>query len=870
MLTYLARAACNGKRPGHLSSLRNYPRTALVTKLMGERDVARFIVAPSGYGKTSVALEYAEAVFGFHHVFWLSGKSPYFIRDLDKGFVSSELMRLDKDPFLVVIDDVPLLDASRAEILSQQVDELLGAGKEVLITCEPTYDAFSRMTDRVLLSARDLLVGAGELAQTGYASKPAADAQASVPARQDRVAGLVWADDGARAKFLCAAVDEELPSEMVLAMFVLMALSSGDIEDAREFVSLDSELLQLLSTSYPHLGIDMLEGTFCTARFDIEDLVAAFLERLEVLAERSTAVGGDALACQLADALTLRGAHARACDLVRLFVSRPRRSVWLERHTDAPIDACCLREASAVYTKLDVARAGGLVHVGEAVRCALLKSNVACCQAARRCMGDERVGTRLAGALLFAANSQGPAAASARAQVGKLADEARAALDEGLPKEDAAEADDGWCGDGVAGCAGSSWLDLAELQAAANVLLAVDKAPSKGVTSWLSGFAESRVGGQLGPVAYLCAAWLIRLCCTRGDFGKSGALGKLCECVITAAAAHLGDSGSLSLPQALAIAALDAARGQQGVSLPQFDEALVWEAATKSDLLNKQVLAYQRARNKDLEARLGTTGARISSRRPPILTVNLYGGLDVSVGENKIDPEKFSRRRDRVLLALLVLNKGKDMSTDKLRSMLFPDAEFESARKGLDSTWCRLKSAIELPDGTCPYLIRRYKSLSINASLLSSDAIELDEVCRMLLFNQPGQGGWSQLVKRVEDMFAGDILPGDADDPALERVLVDKRNSLVTALVAASLSLVRSGEAQQGLWFAQAALRRDDSREDVYAALMRAQIAALQRTAALRTYFDCRKMLAEGMGIDPSKEIVQLYNGIIETEEDLA
>ncbi len=886
MLTYFANAACNGKRPSHLSTLRNYPRTTLVTKLMAERDVARFIIAPAGYGKTSVALEYAETVFGFHHVFWLSGKSPCFIRDLDRGLLFGELSRLDRETFLVVFEDVPLLDAARAEKLAEQIDELLAAGNEVIVTCEPTYDAFSQMTDRVLLTARDLLVRDEELAEAGCTSASVAQASGSF-ARQDRVAALVWGGEGAQARFLRAAVDEELPSDMVLSMFVLLALSSGSIDDAARYAAIDSELLGLLDRSYPHLGIDMLEGTFRTASFGVEAIAGAFLERLPVLAERSPADGADALVCALADDLMGRGACARACELMCELASRPRRAIWLDWHADALVDACFLVEASSVYRNLAGARLAGAQHAVEALRAALLQSDVEACVAARRCADDARIEVRLAASLVLFACSHGPAAAAARAQVEMLADAARvltgAVASDSEIDSLAGEALDA---DGETR-ARSAYLRLADLIAAAGVMLAQGESPSRGAQEWLKGF-QCR-DGRLSPVAFLCAAWLVRAwsagvgrdasegrksstgasCATGKQGGYPAAAKKLAARIAAAAAAHLDATGKIGLPAALAIAALDDA-WQRGGGLPALDEALVREAAFVSGRLAKQRLSRAGERSAALEARLGASGARAVSRRPPILTVNLFGGMDVSVGETKVSPDAFKRQKVRVLLALLVLSRGRDISRDKLMDMLYPDSEFDAARKNLDSTLSSVRKAIKLPDGSCPYLIRRHKSLSIDASLLASDALELEEVCRMLLFNQPGQGGWSQLVKRVEDVFAGDLLPGDVGDPALDGARIEMRGRLVDALVAASLSLVKSGEPQQGLWFAQAALRRDDSREDVYAALMRAQIAALQRTAALRTYFNCRKMLAEGLGIDPAREIVQLYQSIIETEEELS
>ena len=95
------------------------------------------------------------------------------------------------------------------------------------------------------------------------------------------------------------------------------------------------------------------------------------------------------------------------------------------------------------------------------------------------------------------------------------------------------------------------------------------------------------------------------------------------------------------------------------------------------------------------------------------------------------------------------------------------------------------------------------------------------------------------------------------------------RSRLVDGLIAASLRLARSEEHTGSLWFAREALRRDSRREDVHIALMEAQIAADQRGPALETYFQCRRFLAEDLGIDPSPKLVGLYRSIIEYEEAL-
>ena len=80
MTGFLKQSSCKGHRPNHLASRRHYPRPDLIARLLRERHVARFLVAPEGFGKTGLAMEYADVVFSFDHVFWINGKSPCFLQ----------------------------------------------------------------------------------------------------------------------------------------------------------------------------------------------------------------------------------------------------------------------------------------------------------------------------------------------------------------------------------------------------------------------------------------------------------------------------------------------------------------------------------------------------------------------------------------------------------------------------------------------------------------------------------------------------------------------------------------------------------------------------------------------------------------------
>ena len=112
---FISKAACRGYRPARFASHKGRQRSHLIARLAKDRTIARFIVAPHGYGKTSLAIDYAETMFAWAHVFWITAQSPCFIRDLDAGIIANACLGIDSEAKLVVIDDLPQLDAQRVD-----------------------------------------------------------------------------------------------------------------------------------------------------------------------------------------------------------------------------------------------------------------------------------------------------------------------------------------------------------------------------------------------------------------------------------------------------------------------------------------------------------------------------------------------------------------------------------------------------------------------------------------------------------------------------------------------------------------------------------------------------------------------------------
>lgn len=864
MPEFLKKASCRGRCPLHLASRRRISRPDLIAKLLRERHVSRFVVAPDGFGKTGLALEYAETVFSFDHVFWIDGTSPCFLRDLDRGVIASTLLEEDSEPFLVVIDDVPLLDQERVERLSDEMDRLLDRDCEVLVACMPSHDAFARHRDRIKLSAADLLLTDEELDVLRAPGERTKDPSSSIP-RACRVAGLVWASDEERSSFLSIALREELPADLLLPLFAMAGLQKGSLEDIAAFGPFGSEQEAILAEHYPYLGIDRQSGCFETASFEASSVAEAFSRRMGSLADRSSFVDAGTLVARLGDALIACGEHVRACELVRLLASRAARADWLALRGRELLDAACLVEACEVYRSLsgEMAGKGAILNADEAVRRALLGDRVGACASARRAVRDKAApaAPRLTGALVLTRCASTEERRRAEKLIGALAKlpaaarVAKAALEGGtkrLPQEET------WMVAGLVherlrattcGEAAQVWLDWHERGACGALM-------TQAAAEVLRHAASSRAEPQSAELDRLGA--LVRKQVFRASQGTLG----LGDALAGIAYEGACERGVLSIPALDARVALAVRR----VEMKLLSQRTEYERREQERIAHERTFvathpdAFRRdSRSKSME--------KLPSMAP-VLTVNLFGGLDVLIGDERVDPSNFSRQKVKTLLALLVLHNGREFSRDKLVSLLWPDSELEPARRNFYGIWAKLRRALTTPSGDCPYLIRQQQGLRLDASLLASDVSQLEDVCRTLLFERPGYGGWANVFSQINDRFSDDLLPSENGNDAIAALRVDYRNRLVDALVAASSRLVSAGDVQEGLWFARAALQRDRTREDAYTTLMQAQLAAGQRTAALETYFSCRRFLADDLGIDPSMETVRLYRSIIETEAE--
>ena len=351
---YLENAACNGRRPKKIGPQRIYSRPRLVKRLVAERDVARFVVAPSGFGKTSLGLEYAASMFSFRGVHWLDCSSPCFLRDLDAGIIAKTLIARPAQLDLVVFDDVPFLADARSECFSHEIDALLEAGCEVLVTTTPAFGAIAdAQRDCVIVGARDLLVDDCELSSSHVASVEGLR-------ECDRVPAFLWGGQDGMREFLRGMRLGEMPSEMRAPIFVMEALQVGSFDDLSAVSGgVRADARRFISEHYPYVGVDLADETFEAHGFDVAQVMEGLGESIDSLGRVATPSARDALSAKVACMLAARGMGPRACEIMQIACARKRRISWILQQQWHLFDSGCVRPLQELFESLG-ARSTGL------------------------------------------------------------------------------------------------------------------------------------------------------------------------------------------------------------------------------------------------------------------------------------------------------------------------------------------------------------------------------------------------------------------------------------------------------------------------------------------------------------------------------
>lgn len=839
-------------------------RDGLISMMLQDRNVLRVITAPHGFGKTELAREYAQRLFCTGSVNWIDASSPDFLLSLDEN--DNAILRQGAAPAgLVVLDDVPWLHEQRANTLSHHIEAALYVGIEVVVTTTPTCDSLSALqSDCLSIHAIDLLASEQECAprhvteQDGgsraFGRKRWVDAGKMLFGHAPAV---IWGECmSAQQECLKGLFSEKLPLDLVRAMFAMLLFESGTMHDLEGAgVTLRSEDMSLLARDYPIFGIDTVSGAFKVAGFELADLKQAILANK---LESAVLEGGHALSERVLGALFRRGDLRRGSIIIDTFCNDERCASWLIEHGWDFLDA---GETHLVSTLLDrcpeatYAKSGVLQAIHAWVA---------------GLSGDAREACHIAQRVIaMQSTAEKPDAASVAARIVLAQFDENAIIDNeryALSSDDALSSPLAFVATVLDSCTN------AEI-ARAFYLAGSEDDPRYGKTRRAPGKQRARqLDALFTGSAELCGnTRAFRLGLHVLAHVDNPALRHLVQDLGCDAVLRMRRYGVTTFSEALLVRDMwqTGYFGLVGPVVDRRDAKVLDGAAHMLEML--AACCGRESASVPWEVRGLSSQDVAKSPSPNVITagsdemyVRLFGGFEVTIGDTFLSEGKW-RKKARALFALLVLNHGRDVPREDLFKQLWPGLSRTNALDNFYTVWGNCVSIV----GEAPYLERNGEYCRIDPRFVHSDVAEFEQLTRHLLVSDHDANYLLDTYAKIEVLYRGELVPSERAVRAVNAQRDRYRALYVDAMVAATECALRVHDTRIALWFARKAMEEDQSREDVYRVLMKAQIASGQRCPAIKTFLSCRDYLQSTLGLDPSIETRELYNALVTTDPEL-
>ncbi|NTU88435.1 MAG: hypothetical protein HGA54_00790 [Actinobacteria bacterium] len=874
---------------------KHYPRNKLVSCMLRDRSVVRMVCAPRGFGKTTLALEYARSVFKDNDVMWVSGKKPSFICDLDTDTFQMCSGKLRGSAKLVIIDDLPALDEIRASVFSTAIDQLLHEGYEVVVLSTPANDSLQNLQpDRIYISSRDLMVTEHEYIES------LDSAHAAVPSLEmlSQLLGvpcLVWGQTASSAiDCVRGFFDEDLPDEFTSAALSMVLLGRGTFNDLAQVDGpYDLEVLETFASQYPLFGVDLLRGTFATIPIRVRDMATLSTAKGRAQAKHPS------FHEKIVNRLLAYRDLERAARVVQTFYTEKNRRVWLIHTGWELIDSalapvlCELLESLgnediSEHDQLAGQYAWAHFMAGNPYKAVLFASSTVCDQKTHPLSSIPLVLLRLYQQTLRDPHMVNSADVSMRATIlGHLTLIARGctmrclAMYSGAPMEREPGSEES----PKCACSGlgrdervccTSWNILARA-----VLMRENLPipPVAGLTqceddaALLSGLMEKadflQDSGGYRIALHIIIAHLLG---EESEGRSSGDAGDACRRMflspLSRFAVHSLSNGVSRLSEALLL--FDCKRlgffekntygdsGESDRALLESQALLSFHSRIVGDL-NEPSFDYSIGKKP-----AGNTGSLKCNERNavPTLRICMLGGFKTYLDGKPFTPVDLNKRKVRMLLAFLTLHKGREVSREKIFDELWPSMDFRHARDSFYVAWCKMKGTLKDDQGRASYFERSDLTCKINREFVTSDIFDFEDLTRTILLERDNLPVLMETFMSMEKLYNGDLLTSDFSGSYFESLRVWYREMFVDAMVSASERARDEKDSLLDLYFARKAYEFGLSREDVYRNLMYAQLNAGQGTCAYDTFLKCKKFLADEIGVAPSEKTLQAYQEI--------
>ena len=250
----------------------------------------------------------------------------------------------------------------------------------------------------------------------------------------------------------------------------------------------------------------------------------------------------------------------------------------------------------------------------------------------------------------------------------------------------------------------------------------------------------------------------------------------------------------------------------------------------------------------------------------PLLRIYLTGEVAVERGEQLLREADLAGRQGRLALVCLVAERERAVTQSELAELLWPDVLPPSWPVALSAVISKLRQKLATlgldRDRIIANAFRCYQFrppadtwIDIEAA---ADAVHQAEGA--VLANQPQAAYGPSLIATT--IARRPFLVGE-DAPWVGTRRERLRDLLVRALDCRVEALIYNGELALAQDQARAVVALEPYRESGYRRLMQVLVRRGDRAEAVRVYHDCRRRLADELGVAPSAETESLLRTVI-------
>jgi DNA-binding SARP family transcriptional activator len=245
---------------------------------------------------------------------------------------------------------------------------------------------------------------------------------------------------------------------------------------------------------------------------------------------------------------------------------------------------------------------------------------------------------------------------------------------------------------------------------------------------------------------------------------------------------------------------------------------------------------------------------------PDLTRIQLCGRLRVDVEGRHVTP-LLRGRQGRVLLAYLVINRGRALTREEMIRAIWPEQPPEHPAAALRTQLSRVRRALGAPALAGREAIELH--LPKDAWIDIEAAEEAIHAADLAL----AAGAWAEAWMRahVTINIAGRPFLAGFEAPWAQETRADLKELELRAMEAIAQAGVGLGgsELAGAERAARSLIRAAPFRESGYVSLMRALIAAGNSSEALRTYDELRTLLARELGSAPGAEAQALHRELL-------